>query len=171
MSEIEKQNQEENNKLANADVIASKASESEDTDSGESGQTGAGSVSLKKPKFKGKVRHSSGNVYILATFGNTIITISTRSGDVLLQKSAGAMGFKGSRKGTPFAAQQAAEVAAREAIDRFGMKRVNVYLSGPGAGREQALRSLHNKGLTVELIEDTTSIPHNGCRPRKKRRV
>ena len=81
------------------------------------------------------------------------------------------MGFKGSRKGTPFAAQQAAEVAAREAIDRFGMKRVNVYLSGPGAGREQALRSLHNKGLTVELIEDTTSIPHNGCRPRKKRRV
>ena len=81
------------------------------------------------------------------------------------------MGFKGSRKGTPFAAQQAAEVAAREAIDRFGMKRVNVYISGPGAGREQALRSLYNKGLTVELIEDTTSIPHNGCRPRKKRRV
>ena len=120
---------------------------------------------------KGKPRHSLGNVYITCKFSNTIITIATRSGDTLLQKSAGQMGYKGARKGTPFAAQQAAEAAAKEVIDRFGMKKVSVYVCGPGAGREQALRSLHNAGLTVEFIEDTTKIPHNGCKSRKKRRV
>ena len=142
----------------------------------EDGKGAQGDVSLTPSAEKGKIkkgkpRHSLGNVYITCKFSNTIITVATRSGDTLLQKSAGQMGYKGARKGTPFAAQQASEAAAKEVIERFGMKKVNVYVCGPGAGREQALRSLHNAGLTVEFIEDTTKIPHNGCKSRKKRRV
>ena len=120
---------------------------------------------------KAKAAHPQGIVHIKSTFGNTIITVTTRSGDVLLQKSAGTSGFKGSRRGTPYAAQLTAEAAAGEAIDKFKMKRVVIHVSGPGPGRDNALRAIHTKGLEVEGLVDTTSIPHNGCRPKKKRRV
>jgi small subunit ribosomal protein S11 len=119
-----------------------------------------------------KVRKNiqSGIAHIRSTFNNTIITITDPSGNTVAWSSAGARGFKGSRKSTPFAAQVAAEDAARKAMDH-GMRTVSVYLKGPGPGREAALRSLQSAGLKVSLIRDVTPIPHNGCRPPKRRRV
>ena len=105
-----------------------------------------------------------------ASFNNTIITITDTDGAVVTWASAGKVGFKGSRKSTPFAAQVAAEATAREALN-LGMKRVEVWVKGPGAGREAAIRSLQGAGLEVNLIKDVTPIPHNGCRPPKRRRV
>ena len=119
---------------------------------------------------KGKKNVSSGNVYILSTFNNTIVTITDAMGNALCWASAGGKGFRGSRKNTPFAAQVAAEDAARKAVDH-GMRHVQVFVSGPGAGRESALRALASVGLRVSFIEDVTPIPHNGCRPPKRRRV
>ncbi len=112
----------------------------------------------------------SGVVHILATFNNTIVSITDDNGGVVSWSSAGVKGFKGSRKSTPFAAQLAAEDAARKAVDQ-GMRNVIVYVKGPGAGRESALRALAHSGLKVSLIKDVTPIPHNGCRPPKRRRV
>lgn len=112
----------------------------------------------------------SGVAHIRSTFNNTIVTITDPTGNVLAWSSAGHMGFKGSRKSTPFAAGMAAEEAAKVALDH-GMKSVEVFVKGPGAGREAAIRSLQAAGLFVNLIKDVTPIPHNGCRPPKRRRV
>lgn len=112
----------------------------------------------------------SGVAHIRSTFNNTIVTISDRQGNVVSWASAGNMGFKGSRKSTPFAAGLAAESAAKAAIEH-GMREVEVYVKGPGAGREAAIRSLQAAGLDVSMIRDVTPIPHNGCRPPKRRRV
>ena len=122
----------------------------------------------KKKKEKRIVPH--GMVHIKATFNNTLITISDPEGNVLTWSSAGRIGFKGSRKGTPFAAQVAGKNAGTLARD-LGMRTVDVEVRGPGAGRESAIRSLASAGMEVKSIRDVTPIPHNGCRPRKKRRV
>jgi small subunit ribosomal protein S11 len=121
-------------------------------------------------KKKAKRTVSEGVAHIHSTFNNTIITITDPPGNVVAWSSAGSAGFKGSRKGTPFAAQVAADIAARKAVD-MGMRTVQVFVKGPGAGREAALRSLQAAGFTVTLIKDVTPIPHNGCRPPKRRRV
>ena len=109
-------------------------------------------------------------VHIQSTFNNTIVTISDPKGNTISWGSSGSAGFKGAKKGTPFAAQSAAEQAAKAAMEH-GMKQVEVYVNGPGAGRETAIRSLQSAGLEVTLIKDVTPIPHNGCRPPKRRRV
>ena len=124
----------------------------------------------KTGKKREKLTIPSGIAHILATFNNTIISITDLEGNLLAASSAGAAGFKGSRKGTPFAAQQAATTAAVSAKD-YGMRTVQVYLKGPGAGRESAVRALQAAGLEVKNIRDITPIPHNGCRPTKRRRV
>ena len=111
-----------------------------------------------------------GAVHIQSTFNNTIVTITDTQGNAVSWASAGEMGFRGSRKSTPFAAQTAAETAAQVAIDH-GMKTVEVYVKGPGSGREAAIRALQTVGLEVTMIKDVTPIPHNGCRPPKRRRV
>ena len=111
-----------------------------------------------------------GAVHIQSTFNNTIVTITDTQGNAVSWASAGEMGFRGSRKSTPFAAQTAAETAAKVAIDH-GMKTVDVYVKGPGSGREAAIRALQTVGLEVTMIKDVTPIPHNGCRPPKRRRV
>lgn len=121
-------------------------------------------------KRKVKKNVPSGIAHIQATFNNTIITITDPDGNVVSWASAGTQGFKGSRKSTPFAAQVAAEDAARKAMEH-GMRTVDVYVKGPGGGREAALRSLQAAGFKVNLIKDVTPIPHNGCRPPKRRRV
>ena len=111
-----------------------------------------------------------GAAHIRSTFNNTIVTISDMTGNVLSWASGGEMGFKGSRKSTPFAAQQAAEAAAKGAMEH-GLKTVEVYVKGPGQGRESAIRSLQSAGLEIIMIKDVTPIPHNGCRPPKRRRM
>lgn len=111
-----------------------------------------------------------GAAHIRATFNNTIVTITDVAGNAVSWASAGELGFKGSRKSTPYAAQMAAETAAKAAMDH-GMKTVEVYVKGPGAGRESAIRALQATGLDISLIKDVTPIPHNGCRPPKRRRV
>ena len=122
-------------------------------------------------KNRGKRKISEGVAHIQASFNNTIVTISDMSGNVLCQNSAGRAGVKGSRKGTPYAAQLAAEAAARFAKDEFDLRRVAIEVSGPGAGRDSAIRALHSLGLEVMKLKDKTRLPHNGCRPRKKRRI
>jgi len=112
----------------------------------------------------------SGIAHIQASFNNTIVTITDMSGNTVVWASSGNQGFKGSRKSTPFAAQRAGETAARKAMEH-GMRQVDVYVNGPGAGRESAIRSLQGAGLRINLIRDVTPIPHNGCRPPKRRRV
>ncbi len=123
----------------------------------------------RKKRKKIKVE-GDGIANIKATFNNTTISLADQYGRVISWASAGTVGFKGSRKNTPFAAQQAAQKAAKEAMD-YGLKRVEVRVKGPGAGREAAIRSLHSAGLDITSIKDVTPIPHNGCRPPKKRRV
>ena len=130
----------------------------------------ASPVVPKKGKKRVKKNVAAGVVHISATFNNTMITIADVSGNVLSWSSAGARGFKGSRKSTPFAAQVAAGDAAAKAMEH-GLKTVTVEVSGPGAGRESALRALSAAGLKITLIRDVTPIPHNGCRPPKRRRV
>jgi small subunit ribosomal protein S11 len=124
----------------------------------------------KKTVKKVKRVVESGFVHIKATFNNTIISISDMDGNVVTWASAGTSGFKGSRKGTSFAAQVAAQAAAKKAAD-MGMKDVEVHVKGPGSGRESAVRAVQAVGMNIKVIKDTTPIPHNGCRPRKKRRV
>ncbi len=127
-------------------------------------------VEKKKKSKKQKKNVQTGIVHIASTFNNTLITITDPTGNVLSWSSAGARGFKGSRKSTPFAAQVAAGDAAAKAMEH-GLKQVSVLVTGPGAGRESALRALAAAGLKVTLIRDVTPIPHNGCRPPKRRRV
>jgi small subunit ribosomal protein S11 len=126
----------------------------------------------KKKSFKKKEKRvvHSGIVHIQATFNNTIVTIADQEGNTLAWSSAGSLGFRGSRKGTPFAAQQAALTAANKAGES-GLRNVEVRVSGPGSGRESAVRALSTAGIEVRTIKDVTPIPHNGCRPPKKRRV
>jgi small subunit ribosomal protein S11 len=121
-------------------------------------------------KKKEKKNIPVGVAHIKATFNNTLVTITDPAGNVVSWSSAGVQGFKGSRKGTPFAAQLAAQDAARKAMEH-GMRNVDVFVKGPGAGREAALRALQSAGLSVNLIRDVSPIPHNGCRPPKRRRV
>jgi len=130
---------------------------------------------MAKPSKRGgpkkqKKNIPSGTAYIKSTFNNTIVTITDTTGNVISWATAGSSGFKGAKKGTPFAAQTAADSAARVAMDN-GMKQVEVMVSGPGAGRETAIRALQGAGLEITLIRDITPIPHNGCRPPKRRRV
>ncbi len=121
-------------------------------------------------KRKERKNVEKGSAHIRATYNNTIITITDLNGNAISWASAGELGFKGSRKSTPFAAQSAAEAAAKIAVDH-GMKTVEVYVKGPGQGRESAIRALSTAGLEVVLIKDVTPIPHNGCRPPKRRRI
>lgn len=129
-------------------------------------------VKKKRAKTGKRTRRgvSEGRAYIQSTFNNTIVTITDLEGNVIAWGSSGKAGFKGSRKGTPYAAQLAAQGAARQALND-GLRRVGVYIKGPGSGREAAVRSLQASGLTVTSIRDVTSIPHDGCRPRGRRRV
>ncbi len=126
----------------------------------------------KKKSFKKREKKNipSGLVHIQATFNNTIVTITDQAGNVLSWSSSGSLGFRGSRKGTPFAAQQASLTAAAKAKE-MGLRSVEVRVAGPGAGRESAVRALASAGIDVRLIKDCTPIPHNGCRPPKRRRV
>ena len=123
-----------------------------------------------KQKQKEKRQVLVGVVHIQSTFNNTIVSITDQKGEVLSWASAGSVGFKGTKKGTPFAAQMASENAARKATEH-GLKRVDVMVKGPGSGRETAIRALNNVGLEVTVIKDVTPLPHNGCRPPKRRRV
>lgn len=127
---------------------------------------------MSTPQKKRKVRKnvSRGIAHIKATFNNTTVTITDPNGDVLCWATAGTSGFKGSRKSTPFAAQRAAEIAAERA-SKFGIKEIEVRVKGPGSGRESAITGLQSSGLQVRVIEDVTPLPHNGCRPPKRRRV
>ncbi len=126
----------------------------------------------RKPRGKRKEKKSipRGRVYIQSTFNNTMITLTDPSGNILAWGSSGTAGFKGSRKGTPYAAQMAADTACRKAMEH-GLRQVDVFIKGPGSGREAAIRSLQAAGLTVSGIRDITPVPHNGCRPPKRRRV
>ncbi|MEQ4205023.1 30S ribosomal protein S11 [Actinopolymorpha sp. B17G11] len=124
----------------------------------------------KKVRRKEKKNIAFGHAHVKSTFNNTIVTITDPTGAVIAWASAGTVGFKGSRKSTPFAAQMCAESAARRAMEH-GMKKVDVYVRGPGSGRETAIRSLTATGLEVGTIQDVTPVPHNGCRPPKRRRV
>ncbi len=124
----------------------------------------------RKTKSKKRVSTTQGVAHVLATFNNTLITITDRQGNTLCWSASGASGFHGSRKSTPYAAQIAAANAAKKAID-LGLKEVEVWVKGPGQGRESAIRALQQAGLTVTAIKDVTPIPHNGCRPPKRRRV
>ena len=123
-----------------------------------------------KAKRKERKHVESGAAHIRSTFNNTIVTITDSNGNTIAWASAGGLGFKGSRKSTPFAAQMAAEQAAKVAIDQ-GMRSADVFVKGPGAGREAAIRALQAAGIEVSSIKDVTPIPHNGCRPPKRRRV
>jgi small subunit ribosomal protein S11 len=136
------------------------------------GGSGAGAEKAAAAPRRKRVRRmvSEGVAHVHATFNNTIVTITDPQGLVVSWSSAGSVGFKGSRKGTPFAAQMAAEAAARKAAD-VGMRSVIVFIKGPGGGRESAVRALQGAGLNVVSIKDVTPIPHNGCRPPKRRRV
>jgi small subunit ribosomal protein S11 len=127
-------------------------------------------VAKKGAKKKEKRNVQTGVAHIQASFNNTLVTITDMTGNVIVWSSAGSQGFKGSRKSTPFAAQRAAEIAAKKAMEN-GMKQVDVYVKGPGSGRESAIRALQVAGLKINLIKDVTPIPHNGCRPPKRRRV
>nr|YP_009546055.1 ribosomal protein S11 [Glaucocystis incrassata]ASQ40116.1 ribosomal protein S11 [Glaucocystis incrassata] len=125
----------------------------------------------RKSTIRKQKKHvPNGIIHIQSTFNNTIVTITDVKGEVICWASAGSSGFKGARKGTPFAAQTAVENSVRQAIDH-GMTQVSVLIYGPGPGRETAIRALQTSGLNISLIKDVTSIPHNGCRPRKKRRI
>jgi small subunit ribosomal protein S11 len=129
-------------------------------------------ATTKKKTFRKKEKKviPTGIVHIAASFNNTMISITDTEGNLVAQSSSGARGFRGSRKGTPFAAQQAASEAARKALE-VGMREVQVRVKGPGGGRESAIRAINNAGIRVTSIRDTTPIPHNGCRPPKRRRV
>lgn len=127
-------------------------------------------MSVKKGKKKEKKMVQVGIAHIQASFNNTIVTITDMNGGTVAWASAGSQGFKGSRKSTPFAATRAGETAARKAMEH-GMRQVDVHINGPGSGRESAVRALQSAGLRINLIRDVTPIPHNGCRPPKRRRV
>ena len=125
---------------------------------------------VEKKKKKNVLVESVGQAHVQSTFNNIIISLTNHTGQVISWSSAGKMGFKGSKKNTPYAAQLAAEQASKEAMD-LGLRKVKVFVKGPGAGRESAIRTIHNTGIEVLEIVDITPLPHNGCRPPKKRRI
>ena len=125
---------------------------------------------VKKKKKEKKVVHH-GQAHIKSTFNNTIVTFTDLQGNVLSWASTGMMGFKNSKKGTPFAAQLAAEKVAKQVIEMFGVQEADIFINGPGSGRETAVRSIQSCGINILSIQDKTAMPHNGCRPRKRRRV
>lgn len=129
---------------------------------------------MPKQQTRGRKREkksiSNGKAFIQSTFNNTIVTLTDPQGNVLSWGTAGSSGFKGSRKGTPYAAQMAAHEAARKAMEQ-GLRQIEVFIKGPGSGREAAIRSLQSSGLYITIIRDITPVPHNGCRPPKRRRV
>jgi len=125
---------------------------------------------VEKKKKKNVVVEAVGQAHVQSTFNNIIISLTNNSGQVISWSSAGKMGFRGSKKNTPYAAQLAAEQASKEAAD-LGLRKVKVFVKGPGAGRESAIRTIHNSGIEVVEIMDITPLPHNGCRPPKKRRI
>jgi len=127
-------------------------------------------LGVKKGKKKERRMVQAGIAHIQASFNNTLVTVTDMSGNTVVWASAGSLGFKGSRKSTPFAATRAGEAAGRKAMEQ-GMRYIDVYVNGPGSGRESAVRALQSAGLRVNLIRDVTPIPHNGCRPPKRRRV
>ena len=127
-------------------------------------------MTVKKGRKKEKKIVQAGIAHVRASFNNTLVTITDLSGNAVSWSSAGSLGFKGSRKSTPFAATRAGEAAGRKAME-YGMRQIDVYVNGPGSGRESAVRALQSVGLRVTLIRDVTPIPHNGCRPPKRRRV
>ena len=127
-------------------------------------------MTVKKGRKKEKKIVQAGIAHVRASFNNTLVTITDMSGNAVSWSSAGSLGFKGSRKRTPFAATRAGEAAGRKAME-YGMRQIDVYVNGPGSGRESAVRALQSVGLRVTLIRDVTPIPHNGCRPPKRRRV
>lgn len=129
-------------------------------------------TSTNKGKKKEKRTIGIGKVYIQASFNNTIITVTDSKGNALSWSSSGSLsGFRGAKKATPFAAQLVAEAAGKKAMENYGLKEVEVYVKGPGVGRESAIRALDNLGLKITFIKDITPVPHNGCRPKKRRRV
>jgi len=128
-------------------------------------------VKQKKTKKKDKKNIPVGKAFIQATYNNTIVTLTDMQGNVISWATSGGAGFKGSRKSTPFAAQMAAKNAAESAIEVAGLQSIEVYVKGPGIGREAAVRSLFQSGLNISKIKDVTPVPHNGCRPKKRRRV
>ena len=132
---------------------------------------GAAKKGAVRTKRRERKNIEKGQVHIRASFNNTIVTITDLKGNAISWASAGGLGFRGSRKSTPYAAQMVAETAAKAAVENCGLKTVEVYVKGPGAGRESAIRALQATGLEVTLIKDVTPIPHNGCRPPKRRRV
>lgn len=152
-------------------VSKEKEAKPKKTEAAPAGQTPlpAEAVPVKTKKKMGKAP-ALGIAHVKSTFNNTIISITDTSGNAITWASAGVAGFKGTKKGTPFAAQSAAEIVARQALDR-GVKEVDVYVKGPGPGRETAIRTLQSAGLVINVIKDVTPIPHDGCRPRKRRRV
>jgi small subunit ribosomal protein S11 len=125
---------------------------------------------VEKKKKKNVVVEAVGQAHVQSTFNNIIVSLTNNTGQVISWSSAGKMGFKGSKKNTPYAAQLAAEQASKEAMD-LGLRKVKVFVKGPGAGRESAIRTIHNTGIEVLEIVDITPLPHNGCRPPKKRRI
>lgn len=128
-------------------------------------------MAVRRSGAKKEKKHVSvGSAHIQATFNNTIVSITDSNGNVITWASAGGLGFKGSRKGTPYAAQMAAESAGKKAMD-MGLKQIDVFVKGPGAGRESAIRALQAVGLEINIIKDVTPVPHNGCKPPKRRRV
>jgi len=128
-------------------------------------------VKQKKVKKKEKKNIPVGKAFIQATYNNTIVTLTDMQGNVISWATSGGEGFKGSRKSTPFAAQMAAKTAAENAMEHAGLQSIEVYVKGPGIGREAAVRSLFQSGLNISKIKDITPVPHNGCRPKKRRRV
>ncbi|MHA2610356.1 MAG: 30S ribosomal protein S11 [bacterium JZ-2024 1] len=124
----------------------------------------------RKPKKKKTRKVSHGVIHIHATFNNTVLTLTDTEGNVLAWSSGGLAGFKGTKKGTPYAAQQAADLLARKALEEVGVKTVEIYTKGPGSGRDTAIRTLQASGLKILNIEDVTPLPHNGCRPKKAKR-
>ena len=132
--------------------------------------SGGAATAAARPRRKERKNIISGVAHVNASFNNTIVTITDAQGNAIAWSSSGQQGFKGSRKSTPFAAQMAAEAAARRAMEH-GMRKVDVFVKGPGSGRETAIRSLQATGLEVGSIQDVTPVPHNGCRPPKRRRV
>jgi small subunit ribosomal protein S11 len=173
MAEQAKQPEAEKPQKAEKAEKAEKPEKPEKTEKGEKGEkTSAPAAPAAAPAAKKKIRRSvsRGIVYVKATFNNTLVTVTDTNGDTLVRESAGTAGFKGSRKSTPFAAQRAAEQAASKAR-KMGLNEVEVRVKGPGSGRESAITALQAAGLKIISIEDITPIPHNGCRPRKKRRV
>ena len=134
-------------------------------------ETSTAEKSAAKPRRKGKRTVIDGIAHIKATFNNTLLTISDRQGNAIAWSTSASCGFRGSRKSTPYAAQMAGDTVAKYAMERFGLKNVDIKVKGPGPGRESAIRALQTAGLNVTSIEDVTGIPHNGCRDPKKRRV